>query len=95
MWCGAVANVQYPHRSRHNRVNGTNTFGEYVTRVPVEASRTPRAIAVSSSVGRSSSVTGSVTVPNRTGAPQSFGGGKPWRTHHETTCGRVVTPILR
>ena len=26
---------------------------------------------------------------------QSLGGGKPWRTHHETTWGRVVTPILR
>ena len=26
---------------------------------------------------------------------QSWGGGKPWRTHHETTWGRVVTPILR
>ena len=26
---------------------------------------------------------------------QSWGGGKPWRTHQETTWGRVVTPILR
>src|SRR5579862_6841048 len=52
---GALANVQYPHRSRHNIVSGTNTLGENVTRVPNCASRTDAAAVISSVNGVSSS----------------------------------------
>ena len=33
MCAGALANVQYPHLSRHNIVSGMKTFGEYVMRL--------------------------------------------------------------